>query len=805
MFGIHLKLAFRHLAKHKGFAFINLAGLSIAVAACLLLLLSAFRQLGFDRFHTNHARIYRLYTEANLPDSRTEKVTAMPHPLAPALQAELTGVEAVARYRSSGGEVEVDGRRSREGLRFVDPAFFAVFSFPFVEGDPATALNERDGLVLTQKAAKRLFGENASALGRTLRAFVEGKELTLRVTGVLKDLPETSSLRFNLVTRFENNPSHEISRDRWDNVDHDVYVLAQPGYPVAQLDAQLQTFAEKHFQTNIENLRRDGAVAGPDGKVYRLKAQPLDRVHFDTSINSGAVRDAVHPGFIWGLIAIGLMILGIASINFINLTLGRGATRTGEVAVRKVLGAGNRTVLAQFWSESLIVIAIAVALGVLWARLALPAYNTFFRSTLTLADASVLTPLAVILLFAGLLGGGYPALVIARFQPVKMLKQQAGVARVGRFRSALIVMQFFISVLLVASTLIIGRQVHYLREKPLGFNESEVISIPVGNPAEAATLLERLRQKLDGHTAIHSVSAASNNLGMGKDGSSYRSIIGFDQDGRQAQTHWLGVDYDYITALDIPLVQGRNFSRDYASDTASAVLINETFAKSLGYADPVGQYLNMEPKRQIVGVFSDFHFQSLHHRIEPLTLYLDRSQLYNYILVRVANGQLASTMALLEKTWKEVAPQTAWNASFLDENTERQYEEEKHLATLFQVAAGLAIVLSCMGLFAIAVLTIAQRTKEIGIRKVLGASAGHITGLFTVYFLRLVVIAMVLAAPAAFYLMRLWLKEFAYSVEPSVWVLLGAGALVAAIALVTVSIQTIRAALMNPVKSLRSE
>jgi hypothetical protein len=540
--------------------------------------------------------------------------------------------------------------------------------------------------------------------------------------------------------------------------------------------------------------------------VFSLAAQPLRDVHFNPGIRGGSMRDSVSPAFVWGLLIIGLMILGIACINFVNLTLGMSVTRSGEVAVRKVLGAGRGQLLGQFWSEALVVVGLAVALGLLWTRLALPEYNAFFGIGLSLSDLSLAWALALIVVFAGLVGGGYPALVTARFQPVKILKKETVLSKPGRLRNGLIVIQFAISVLLIACTLIIGLQIRYLRAKPLGFNRSEVISIPVGNSAEAGTLIDRLRQRLNGHSAVHSISGAQINIGLGNDGSSYRSVVGMNQDGRQVATHWSPVDYDFLQTLDIALVAGRDFSRSHAADSTGAVIINETFARTLGYADPVGKFLQTDPQRQIIGVVGDYHFQSLAQAIEPLSLVLEPQRRFNYVLVRVANGDLPGTMALLERTWREVAPQAgAWNASFLDENTDRQYQQEARMAAMFRIAAGLAILLSCMGLFAIAVLTIAQRTKEIGIRKALGASSAHITALLARDFLLLVGFGFLIAAPLAWYAMRSWLADFAYRIDLSPWIFLVAGLAAAAVALLTIAVQTVRAALTNPVESLRSE
>jgi ABC-type antimicrobial peptide transport system permease subunit len=532
---------------------------------------------------------------------------------------------------------------------------------------------------------------------------------------------------------------------------------------------------------------------------------PLLDVHFDTETGSG---QGISRTYIYTLLLVGLFILAIACINFINLTIAQSVGRAREVGVRKSLGAGRAQLFGQIWGETLLLCSISlfIGLGLAWA--ALPTFNRLFNSHLTLdsfAKPDVLIVTALGFLLVTLVAGGYPSWFAARFNAVEVLKGKVTMKRPGVLRNSLIIAQFAIACLLIVCTLIIGQQIDYLREKPMGLNEEQVISVPIGQDLDGPTALRQLRDRLLRQPSVVSVSGTGVNIGAGLDGSSSRQMYGFAHNKRDVQCDWLRIDYDYLKTLDIKLVQGRDFNPSFGMDTVSSVLITQSMAKQLGESNPVGKFIKPDDKSfQIVGVVTDFNLYSLHQKAEPVTLQMNSGPI-RYLLVRVAPQNLSSAMTTVKAAWKAIAPKQEFKGSFLNENTDRWYKREQRLSSIFSTAAGIAILLSCMGLFAVALLTIEQRTKEIGVRKVLGASVASIVALLSRDFLKLVLVAIVTASPVAWWAMSHWLDDFAYRIDIEWWVFALTGLLAVGIALLTVSFQSIKAALMNPVKSLRTE
>lgn len=800
MFKNYLKIAVRNLWKYKVFTGINLVGLSLAIGAGLLLLLTAFSQLSYDRFHEDGERIYRLYIE-EYRASGPERSAPMPAPLTPVLREEVSGISKVVRWNGGAVAVMRDGQALDMGIRLTDPDFFEVFSFPLLRGDAGTVLENPNGVVLSETYAKRIFGEE-DPMGQPLEVITGGRPINLVVTGIIEEFPDNSSLRFGMITRFENSPNYESDKDNWDNHFHHVFVKAAPAVSAVQIEDQLEAVVHKYFNENTEQLRRDGAVPDAEGEVMRLRLQPLYDLHFDRLVE----RDGVSKAFPFGLIIIAGFILAIAAINFVNLTLGGALRRAREVGVRKVLGATRGQLVSQFWGEALLVVSISLVLGTALTQWVLPTFNTTFKQSIELSHPHLMLALAGILLVVGLSGGGYPALVLSRFQAAEVLKGHTQLQRPGRLRNILMLIQFTFSVLLIACTIIVTQQINYLRNKPLGFNEDQVVSIPIGNELDDRQAIDRLRQELASRPEIKSISGTQRNLGLGKDGGIITSIISFTQEERELQTYWVPVDYDYLQTLEIPLVEGRSFRRDRSADSTSSIIINETFARQIGGGEAIiGKVLDMDPKREVIGVVKDFHFLSLSEAMAPMSLVVGNDSRLIYALVRIAPENVVNTMALLERTWKKISPQSEFQGSFLDENNERLYQAEAAMGKIFTSAALLTIILSCMGLFGIALLAIGQRTKEIGIRKVMGASVAQIVALVSRDFINIILFGILLATPLAWWGMRVWLDNYAYRIDIHWWVFPLAGLLALLIAFGTLSWQSVRAARANPVEALRDE
>ncbi len=799
----YFKIALRTLWKHKTHSVINVLGLSLAFGCGLLLFLTAIHELSYDSFHTNRDRIFKVYNQTG-PD-RT--ATPMPAPLTPALRREFSQeISHLARVVDGGGYLRAGSKEVEKDVRFVDADFFRMFSFPFKKGVAELALENLSGVVLTEHVAKELFGE-AEAMGQSISLREGDTWKPFVVSGVVADFPDNSSIRFDLLARFEANPNYQASKDQWDNSYHILFLELAPNVTQATFEQRLRPFVKKQFAGNLANLKRDGIAPDERGDRLSLRLLPLPQLHFNTDVGGESVP-AVKAAYPYLLLLIAGFIVLIATINFVNLTTARSLSRSREVGMRKVLGALKGQLVAQFWGEAFLICLTALLLGGVLASALLPVYKKVFNSTTSWTYLqNPLVGLNVVLAFVAitLLAGGYPAWFMARFNTVTVLKNKASLGKTGVLRNTLLVVQFALATLLMACTLVAWQQMDFLRNKPLGFNEAQVVSIPVGKGTNGRQALKLLRDQLAQQPRVQSVTGTYKNFGRGLDGSTFRSIIGFTHKNREVNTHLQIIDFDYAKTLDLKVLAGRDFSRLYPTDSSMGVLINEAMAKELGEKNPVGTLLDVDKPLRVIGVVKDFHHESLKQTIQPLTLRIDSNWPIFYILVKIAPDRMPETMALLKKTWKTVAPKVPFEGSFLDENTNRQYRAEEKLTQLFVSAAILAIVLSCMGLFAIALLTIEQRTKEIGVRKVLGASVASIVALISRDFLKLVGVAIVIASPLAWWAMQTWLRDFAYKIDLHWGLFALTGLLAVGIALLTVSFQSIRAALMNPVKSLRSE
>jgi len=803
MIGNYLKIAWRNLWKHKTFSAIIVFGMAIAFAAALLLSLTAYRELSFDKFHANKDNLYQVYIEEYRNDG-TEKTSSMPVPLTTALKKEFPSIVNITRFGSSAGNlVRYNNKEIDLNVRAVDPDFFKMFSFPIINGNKIGPLNELNDIVLTENCAKRLFN-NEDPLGKMVEIQMEGEWKSFKISSIVENAPDNSSFTFDMFTRFEHFPNYERHTDNWDASTHEVFLQLREGTKQSDFEERLRSLNQKYYKGKIEQLQRDQGRKDAKGDYFRLRTIPFKDLHFSEISGTGAGINKFYP---YLLLIISIFIMFIACVNFVNLSLARSFTRSKEIGIRKVVGAQRWQLIRQFWGEALLVCLLALVLGMLFAYLLLPYYKTTFNQSISVGILK--SPMVIIytILAFGLVtlfAGGYPAWVVSALDMVKIVKGKLRSGKSNFLRNTLMVVQFTFSCLLIISTIIVWNQINYLRSKPLGYNKQQVISIPIGNAIDPEKSLALMRTKLAAEPQVIAVSATDMNLGRGRDGSSSTSIMGFDYKNKGINTHWLRIDYDYLKTLGIKLIAGRDFSREYA-DTG-AVLINQQMANALGEKDPLTAVLDMDgSKLKVIGVVQDFHFKSLHRQIEPLTMVVRPGWTISYLFVRVKPDNLPSSLARIEKAWKEINPKANFEASFLDENTDNQYRKETRMSKIFMSGAILAIVISCMGLFGIALLAIIQRTKEIGIRKVMGAGTMQIVKLVSKDFMVLVIIAMVIASPIAWFAMNKWLENFAYRVSISWWVFAAAGVMALLIAFVTLSFQSIRAALGNPVKALRSE
>lgn len=797
-----IKIAWRSIRKTKALSTIHILGLAVAIAASTLLYLTAMFELSFDNFHENREQIGLIYTETN-PASGTYRSSTVPTPMAPALKAAFPEIESVSRYASSALILRHADKQLEVSINYVDADFLTIFSFPLLAGN-AQALNGLDNLVIDETTAANLFG-SSNVLGKAIEIYQHGRWESKTISAVVSNIPKNSSLTFNTLLRFEQKSNYLANLNNWGHQDHNLFVKLKSGKIQDETFTKKATaFVDLYYKDQQNMLKRDGSGVDKNGAYIALHLLPFTKFHRnDLDVGHGAA-----PLFPWILLSIAGMILFVACSNFINLSLANSFARNREIGTRKTLGGTVPQLVLQLWTEAFLLCLLATIIGVGLASVLLAQYNAVMNYSLSIVQ--LFTPVNLVFftltfLLLTLFSGGYPAWRIARANIIQTLKGKASV-KSSRLRNSLTIVQFSIAIVLILATIIISLQLRYIAQRPLGFDKTEVISIPMGEGIDHENALQQMRVALAEQPWVESVSASDINLGRGRDGSMSTSKFGFDFEGRQISTNFMRVDYDYLKTLGIKLLEGRDFDRSFSNDTL-AVIINTQMAEQLGGANKIlGKNLTMDGNPQVIGIIDDFNFQDLRRKVEPLTLSINPNIFsVSYIFVRIKTDNLSESMTKLEAIWKRVNPKANVAASYLDENTQNMYRDEQRFAQIVVSGAVVAIAISCLGLFALALLTINTRIKEIGIRKVLGSSVAQIVILLSKEFIKLMLLAFVIASPLAWWMMRSWLQSFAYRIEIQWWMFLAAGVLTMGIALATISWQTLRAATSNPVDSLRDE
>ena len=792
----YLKIAFRNLWKNRLFSALNIVGMGVGIAAVGLMVLYVWHELSYDRFHTNANRIFRVVQYAQWAGGNLQ-LASTSAPFADALKNDYPEIEKTVRLNTEGGGVVTyrDKKIEANDIMFTDQSVFDVFTLPFLYGNPATALVQPQRIVLTKSLAEKLFGDPAKAIGQTVEF---SNNFPNTVTGVIADVPTNSHIQFSALRSLPTNYTNG-----WQSFDLYTYVLLNEAADAKALEAKLTGFFPKYLKKEMGN-----------GVTYRLELQPLPSIHLHSHLDyeAGANGNS-QTVYIFALVA--ALILLIAGINYVNLYTVRSMSRLREVGVRKAIGSHRSQLMGQFITESMLMALLASVVGVIFANMALPLFNELADKSLSLTTYGPWLMLGVVALFALLLGAGsglYPALFLSGFRTVVALKGQTS-SKVGGigFRKALVVFQFVAAVGLIACSWVIYRQMGYVLHKDLGFNKDQVLTFHLENEAPRKQI-QSLKEELRKSPLIEAVSAASNPIGNNNIGT--KGMI-FEQNGvMPASTQTVqkfAVDADYVNTLQIKLLEGRNFSASSPGDATGAVLVNEALVKKMGWTSPIGKrvrsYVSMDKavESQVVGVVKDFHTYSLQHKIEPLVLQIPAPEDQDNLYIRIRSGKAEEAMAYIKTVYQQFDPAASPGFHFLDENFSRQYKAEQKQGQLLLTFTILAVLIACLGLFGLAALAAEARTKEIGVRKVLGASVVSIVALLSKDFLKLVVIAIVIATPLAWYAMNEWLQSFAYKIDIEWWVFALAGLLAVGIALMTVGFQSVKAALMNPVKSLRSE
>ena len=800
----YLKTIWRSLLKNRTFTILNVIGLSVAFAVAILLSMAGFFDLSYDQFHTNSKDIYKVYSMWQNPKGPQVSVSHAA-PLMPTIIEEVPGIEKATRHLQQEAVLTYGDKEINMDAIWVDADFFNMFTFPAVKGKMDNPLEKQSDIVITEETAKSLFGDE-EAIGKTVQILINGKDEPFTVSSIVENNPVQSTLEFQIALRFEKEAEYLESKDDWGARYHDIYVQLAENVVPSQFDMATRSLVEDNFKERIDNAKRDGAQADEDGLYYKFELLPLLDENFATFKN-GYVEVSRNNAYL--VLGVAFLILFIACVNFINMSIARSGQRLKEIGMRKTLGANRKQLFFQFWIESLVVFIFSVGIGILLSLLLIDEFKTIFRSDVSFG--LILTPMNILIfliavLIITLIVGGYPALLLSKMGTIQSLKGKLDVSGKNRVRDALMILQFGIAILMITGTLVLNSQLDFMRNKDLGFNKEQVLSFPLDSKKNSYDALELLRNKLAGNSDILEISGADNNLGFGKDGSVSSSMFGFEYKNRVINTNYLTVDYDYVETLDLELVAGRNFSREFASDRSGAV-INEAMAKEFGEEDPLTAYISFNDSLRfpVIGVVKDYHFEKLDKTIAPITMMMSSDYELYYAYVKVAPANLAKSYDAIESAWKEISPNSTFLGSFLDENIDRTFRKEERVTTMITSGSILAIVLSCIGLFAISLLIVNERTKEIGVRKVIGASVTNIAFLLTKDFLKLVGISFLIASPLAWWFMKEWLENYPFKINLSPLFFLAAGLLAGVIALCTVSARTIKAARQNPVKSLRTE
>ncbi|QEC52798.1 putative ABC transport system permease protein [Anseongella ginsenosidimutans] len=795
----YLKIAFRNLWKHRLFSIINITGLAVGMTACFLIFLYVSFELSYDKFHSKADRIYRLVCNIKTPTETIDNFSNTGWAMAPNIQSGLPEVESFVRLKEDDVLVRKGTLKFQEkNAVWADSAFFRVFDFKLLSGHAGTVLKEPFSIVLTQSAAKKYFG-NEDPVGQTLTLPRNDMTITATVTGLMQDIPENSQIKGDILISMSSRKAFSPGEDeQWNNLQAISYLLLKPGASASTLEAKFPAFLED----------RRGDIMRHEQMFFSLFLEPLkdiylhsNRVSFEGKTETGSMRN------VYVFSSVALLILLIACFNFINLTTARASQRAREVGVRKVVGAVKKNLSLQFIGESVLMCLMAYVLAVILSALLLPVFN--YLAGKAVAQNLFENPFSLLILLLGAIGigilaGFYPAWVLASFKPVTVLKGRFVTSAKGiMLRRGLVVAQFAISLILIASTIIVYKQLTYMRTQDLGFRKDHTMVIDsYSDPARYA-----FKEAIDGLSGVQSTTISSHV--PGGDHSGYYAEIENRQGDMQVTTFEVYlVDFDFISQYQVKMAAGRQFSRNFATDSTQAMILNEAAADMLGYRSPeeaLGGRFNQNGRvGKIIGVVKDFHYHSLREKIQPLTMRIEPNE-WKLISVKVSAADLPATIAAIENAWNALIPARPFTYRFLDTSFDNQYRGEERFGRLFLNFAILAIFISCLGLLGLASYTTLQRTKEIGIRKVMGASVASVVTLLSKDFIKLVGIAILIAVPLVLYAMRQWLEGFAYQTAIAWWVFVLAGLLALVVALLTIGFQSVRAALMNPVKSLRSE
>ncbi len=797
MFKNYFKIAFRNLQRSKVYSFINIVGLSLGLAAAMLIILYVKDEVSYDRFQKNVSNIYRITITMLNKDGDIEHRDGITGYLqGPKFTENVPGIQSFVRIQSGGVDIQKGTDVTSEDMLKVDSSFFSVFSFPLLSGNPKTCLSNPYSVVLSEDEAKKQFG-TTDAVGKTLMLRNDSAFFPYSVTAVTKRCPQNSSIKFNILLPFRPSAEDMQSSENWFNFFLNTFVVLDPKTNVATVQNQMQQFYERDSKEALKMItEKYGAVFGKT--EYGL--QPFAAMHLSKDFPPTAgLINASNPIYSYILSGIALFILLIACINFINLTVARSLKRAKEIGIRKVVGGNRKQLMIQFLSESFILCFIAFVMALAIVKLVLPVFNGLSNKGLSISylfDTKLVAFYIILFVITSLLAGFYPAMILSGLNPVQTLYSRFTLSGKNYLQKSLVVLQFALASFLICATIIIYLQFNFLTTEKLGYDDSNLVLVNKNLKRDEAKLF---REQLMKDPDIIGVAPKNGGYWSTRAKVNGDSTIDFAYET---------IDETFLPLLKIPLVSGRNFSKDYPSDSSHAVLVNEAFAKQAGWKNPLGQEVNFwfkNEKYSVVGVVKDYHFEALSQKIGPQLFTMKPANNFGMAYIKIRPNTAGSSLSYIQKTFKSLFPLTPYSYTFKQDENTKNYEAEAKWKQIMLFSAILTIFISCIGLFGLSVLSAEKRTKEIGIRKVLGASVSNIITVLSTDFLKLVILSILVALPAAWLAAGKWLEHYPYRISLSWWMFSIAAILVIIIALATVSFQAIKAAMANPVDSLRSE
>jgi len=794
----YFKTALRNLLRNKIYSFINITGLSLGLACAMLIMLYVKDEVSYDRFHKNEKHIYRIDKQNTRNDGTVHNGSYTGYFPGPRFAAKIPEIQNFVRFQPTWVDIKIGANIQSQAVSLVDPNFFSVFTFPLISGDPKTVLTQPNSIVITEEMAKKYFG-NTNAIGKIVSTNIKGNFIPYIVTGVAKNCPQNSSIKFQCLLQLKVSAEDENNNENWFNSFLTTFVVLSREANLKSVQTKMDKVFMSDASVSIKGLRSKYGVQDI-GISYAL--EPLASIHLGKMVPDAdeILSDRSNPVFSYILSAIALFILIIACINFVNLTVARSVKRAKEIGIRKVIGGTRKQLMFQFLSESFVLCLIAFSFAIVIVATVLPVFNQLSNKALSLsylADVKLIIDYGVLFMLTGLMAGFYPAAVLSNYNPVQTLYSRFTIAGKNYLQKSLVVFQFALASFLIIATLAIFLQFNYLTTQSMGYDDTNLVT--VGKPDMTRNEADLFKRALMNNPDI--IDVAPKNRGENN------NTVKVSSD-RQVNISIQTIDASFLPLLKIPVVAGRNFSPDYPSDSAHTVLVNEALVQQAGWKEAIGRQITSFENNEtytVAGVVKDYHYKPLTVKIEPQLFTMSSVRQYGMVYIKIKPGTETSSLRYIAGIYANLFPLNAFAYNFKDQQNAESYRAEAKWKQILLLSAILTIFISCIGLFGLSVLSAEKRTKEIGVRKVLGASVSSIVSILSTDFLKLIIISLVISMPLAWMAINKWLQNYPYRITPAWWLFASAAVLVILVALTTISFQSVKTAMANPVKSLRTE